>query len=146
MQGAGEPVVGKPPTAALPGAAQGISIGPGFSTRRERRTLAWNFFGSFGSGQCGLTENVSLSDAHVSKTTGDGCPFETGATNWTNRRQMNSSEFCFVPVTGPGRAGVTTSTGSAAMTLATMATVMLAINEEAARRQTSRRGFIGIRG
>src|SRR5271166_4536554 len=118
MQGAGVPVVGNPPTAAPRGTLHGSStvwarrFNNAFvlSVFTASSTLPCNFIGSPGSGQCGVVENVSLSEAQVSKTAGDGLPLDTGATNSVNSRQIKASEFSVVPSTAPAFAGTATVT------------------------------------
>jgi len=108
-------VVGNPPTAAFPGGLHGTSTtGPPCVVFIARSTLACSFFGAPGSGQCGVFENVSASDAQVSNTTGEAFDSSTGVVNCVNNRQMNSSKFCVVPSTAPARAGTATTTVSAA--------------------------------
>src|SRR5579863_8402482 len=119
MHGVGVPLVGNSPIAAPIGGLHGSSIAAvrtricdtvGSSIFTNWSTLGCSFIGSPGSGQSGFVENVSLSDAQVSNTTGDGLLSDTGATNPVNIRQMNASEFSEVPSTAPALAGVATTT------------------------------------
>src|SRR5689334_3381993 len=117
MQGFGLPLVGNPPTGPLPGGSQVTSIGrcppaaSGTTCLNAASTLPCSRIGEPASGQCGVFENVSASDAQVSNTTGEACVRETGAANCVSSRQMNASECSLTPSTAPPLAGSATTTG-----------------------------------